>query len=101
MVQREFNVKDVVLIEVNETPHLYEVVEYDRPMCYASSYLGSADVVLPLDFAQSNAMTIITTNKTAGFRYAIAGIGGCFFSEQEAVDFLTTNMRYTIKTLIR
>jgi hypothetical protein len=44
---------------------------------------------------------IIITNKTAGFRYAIAGIGGCFFSEQEAVAFLTTNMRYTIKTLIR
>ena len=100
MSTRDFHVKVICLIEVNETPHLYEVVEYDRPMCYASSYLGSNDVVVPLDFAQDSSLCV-TPNKTPGFRFALAGIGGCFFSEQEAVDFLTKNMRYTIKTMIR
>lgn len=99
MSTREFKVKAVALIEVNENKHLYEIVEYDRPMCYASQYLGSNDVLVPLDFAQDNAMSV-TTNKNPGFRYALAGIGGCFDSVHEAVDFLTVNMRYTIKTSI-
>ncbi len=99
MSTRDFNAKVAALIEVEGNKHTYEVLEYDRPMCYASSDLGSNDVLVPLDFAEENHMWK-TVNKAPGFRFALAYIGGCFFSVQEVVDFLEINMHYTIKNII-
>ena len=96
----DFTAKEVALIEVNENNNVYEIVEYDKPMCYASSALSSGDCVVPLEEATTTPRMWLNEGKSPGFTHSISGLGGAFFSVEEAVHFLTYNMRYTIKSRI-